>query len=204
MLSRAALLVLVAVGCNRPEPRAIPSPPVSAVVAHVERFVSAGRTPSAFAELAVSLADVHVGNPAAGEAELKLVALAAPLADSLRSRPLTEQSHALGLTVWPALLGVSVHAGESTEDYLARVCAGELRGECGSVEVDQRAIVVRAAAMRRGDIRMHEALSKCLECRGDAAWERLAWTWESLDREATGYVVALQREAARPHVIAAQ
>jgi hypothetical protein len=201
MLSRVALIGLLVAGCERPEPRAIPVSAPSPVVAQVERFVAAGKTPSAYAALAVSLADARVGNPAvAADAELRVVGLAADLAESMRSRPIGEQAAAHALTVWPALLGTAAAAGESADAYIERLCAGPLRTECGGVAPEQHAVVVRAAVMRTADERMHEALSTCLECRNDLEWSRIGWTWESLDRDASGQVAGLRGTG----VIAAQ
>jgi hypothetical protein len=205
MLSRVALLGLLVVGCNRAEPRAIPTPARSPVAAHVERYVSAGKTVVAYRELAVALADIGVGDPAvSAEAELRLVTLAAPLAGAMRSRPLAEQVQALGNTVWPVLLGIPAYAGETATDYVERVCDGPLRRDCDSVAPEQRAVVVRAAAMRRASERMHDALAGCLECRGNLDWDRVRWNWESLDREASGYFAGLPRVEPPAHVIASQ
>lgn len=214
MFARVALLASLLAACSRPEPRALPVVSEPAVVAQVERFVANGRTSEAYAALAVGLADVAVGDPATARmAELRVVSLAAPLADAVRSRPMTEQVEALALTVWPALLEAPLTAratsvvfaplaGESGDEYLERLCAGPLHDECGTAAPDQRAIIVRAVAMRNADERMHSALSTCLDC--DRSWDRLGWTWESLDREATGYLATLRRHEIERHIIAAQ
>lgn len=212
MLARVALLAVVVSACSRPEPHALPAVSSPAVVAQVERFVAAGRTSDAYAELAVGLAYAAVGDPAiAPTAELRVVSLAVPLAEAMRSRPIVEQVDALALTVWPALLAPSLTArtpsfdfaplpGEDGDEYVARLCAGPLRGDCGMVAPDERALVVRGLAMRNADERMHAALATCLDC--DRSWEPLAWTWESLDREATGYIATLRRQ--ERHILAAQ
>lgn len=153
-------------------------------------------------ELSVARTDAGVGDPAiAAEAELRLVSLAAPLVASVRHRPLAEQVSTLGLTVWPVLLDEPVHDSESADDYLARLCAGPLRNECGAVAPVDRGLVVRAVAMRRADARMRAALATCLDCRS-SEWDRIGFTWESLDREATRYVASLRRSELQADVVA--
>jgi hypothetical protein len=214
MLARVAILAVVVAACSRPEPRALPTVSSPAVAEQVATFVAAGRTPAAFVALAVGLSDVAVGTPAeAPTAELRLVSLAAPLAEAMRSRPVAEQASVLALTVWPALLAPPLtdrtssttfapHESEDADEYIARLCAGPLRDKCGAVAPDERAIIVRAAAIRNADLRMHAALATCLDC--DRSWERLGWTWESLDREATGDLALLRRQENARHVIASQ
>jgi hypothetical protein len=202
MVGRIAVLAMLVVGCARYEAPALQPVSDSRVVETVQRFVTAGRTTRAYVDLVVGLADAGVGDPAiAARAELRLVSLAAPLAAAVRHRPLSEQVDALALTVWPALLQEPVRDGESADDYLARLCTGPLRSECGGVAPDQRAIVVRAIAMRRADERMRAALATCLEC-GTADWARLGFTWESLAREATGYLASLRRDELRSNAVA--
>jgi hypothetical protein len=202
MLGRIAMLLVLVVGCARREAPALQPVSESAVLERVERFVTAGRTTRAYVELAVGLADVGVGDPAiAAQAELRIVSLAAPLAASVRHRPMTEQLDRLALTVWPALLREPVRDGESVDDYLGRLCTGPLRSECGAMGPAQRAVVVRAIAMRRADERMRAALATCLDCRG-SEWDRIGFMWESLSREATHYLASLRRDELRSDVIA--
>jgi hypothetical protein len=215
MFARAAILAVLLIACGSGQDRAAPAVNVpqaeTAVTRHVKRFVTQGRTNRAYAELSVALADDTVGNPsAAAEAELRQLGLAAPLAEAARSRTLTEQVDALALTVWPALLArpltgatpdaaLRPHAGEGANDYLARLCNGPFRTECGGVLPEERPTIVRALAMRAANERMRAALATCLFCTTrDQDWDRLGWTWESLDREASGAVTSLSRQSQHP------
>lgn len=205
-----AILAVFVIACGSREDGALPLVSEGPLTDVVASYVADGRTEAAFSTLAVALADASVGNPAlADAAELRLLGLAAVLAETARSRPLSEQVHAHALTVWPALLaepltrtddrtdartGVTPVAGESAADYLARLCAGPLWSECGAVVPAQHAVIVRAIAMRNANERMREALATCLACRTrDHEWDRLGWKWESLDREAAGAYANLRR-----------
>ena len=199
------MLAVFVIACGSHEDRALPAVSETPVTEAVARYVTDGRTEAAFSTLTVALADASVGIPALAEiAELRLLGLAATLAETARSRPLSEQVDAHALTVWPALLAepltdvdrtdVRPSTGESADDYLARLCAGPLLADCGSLAPAQRAVVIRAIAMRNADERMRKALASCLSCSTrDREWHRLGWKWASLDREAAGAYANLRR-----------
>src|SRR4051812_25106525 len=78
----------------------------AALLAAVDKFVAAGRTPDAYAELAQAVATLRPGmdRAVAEEAELKMMVLALGPIRSVQAKPLGEQVDALALTVWPTLI----------------------------------------------------------------------------------------------------
>ncbi len=197
---RLLLVAALVVACHRPDVPATVDDAADFSETHgdIDRYVAAGRTPAAFAELAGSLERARAaGDPRiAADAELRLLALALPLADGARSLPIEAEVERLALTVWPALLGaplteqtrgdVTPRIDEGPAAYVARLCAGELADACRGVRPSQRGVAIRAAAMRRAEVRMREALATCLRCgsQSESGWRELAWKWESLDRVA--------------------
>lgn len=155
----------------------------------IDAYVAAGRTPEAFARLAGGLDRRQLRSDAAraAEAEVRLLALALPHADTARSYPIGEQASRLALTVWPVLLDHSLatgttnpalapHASEDAASYLARLCETVLVAQCGDVVPEARAVAVRAVAMHRADARMRIALATW----SDPEWMAIGWKWESL------------------------
>jgi hypothetical protein len=175
------LLVLVAlIGCHRPDAAVHASEDDAQTRAAIDRFVAAGRTPEAFAALANDL------DKASSEAEVRLLALAQPIAEAARRSSVDDEIAALGLTVWPALLDVAAHPDESTRTYVARLCEGPLATECRDLAPEYQPMAVRAAAMRRGSERMRAALATCIRCglASESGWREIGWKWESLARGA--------------------
>src|SRR5215470_418055 len=88
------------------------------LLAAVDKFVAAGRTPEAYAELSRSVLALRPGmdRSVAQEAELKLIVLALAPVQSVRGKSMTEQIDALATTVWPALLVPAIEA----DDLLTR------------------------------------------------------------------------------------
>lgn len=201
------MLVVAACGGSIEERPAARSHDGSQRHAAIERFVNSGRTPDAFAQLASTFEGMRGADPVVAlDAELRLLALAAPIVEHARSRTLNEQLDELALTVWPTLLSspltgaarptVAPRNSESPRAYVARLCADEL--SCGSESPEVQAITVRAIALRNANERMHEALARCLHCASDGPeWHRRGWMLESLDRAAAHEQTRLAR-AARP------
>lgn len=193
-----ALAVLVGSCAFEPGPPLVeelpaPAPTVDAFATYpIDQFVAAGRTPAALRDLAADLAPLRDGPRAIAEdAELRLLALAAPIVEAVRMLPLDEQVAQLATTVWPVLLERSLDApahgtlapqdGEAPSAYLIRLCAGPLAASCHEATP---ALAVRAIAMQRADERMRDALARCTVCDVSDGWHAQAWTWESLAREA--------------------
>jgi len=168
---RVALAVCLLVACG---PDAIEVRPVqpSPLVAPIDGFVAAGRTPGAFRALAHALAG------RGDEAEVRLLVLAlAPVQTASRE--------ALALDVWPALLGVDGPAdGEGAMHYVQRLCAGPLRDACVHAAPEAQPAVVRGVALHRATVRVRAAVERCLACASDPSWHEAALVWEELDRSA--------------------
>jgi len=56
------------------------------------------------------------------EAELRLRLLALKPLESVRPLPFAQQVEILATSVWPVVLGIALQPGESSSDYMARVC----------------------------------------------------------------------------------
>src|SRR5262245_64654971 len=78
----------------------------SALLVAVDKFVAAGRTPDAYAELSQTAFQLRGGmdRTVAKETELKLMVLALAPVQSVHARPVDEQVETLALTVWPTLI----------------------------------------------------------------------------------------------------
>ena len=147
----------------------------------IDRFVAAGKTAEAFAELSVELRTSD--GRAARDAELRLLALAYPLA------AIEQPCDTDALTVWPVLLDaplteqanaeIAPRAGEDAVHYVDRLCETSLASQCGDIAPADRAEAVRAIAIRHAGARMHAAVAASGEARG---WKELGWKWEHLAR----------------------
>src|SRR5678815_1928655 len=86
----------------------------AALLGAVDKFVAAGRTPEAYAELSRAVLALRSGmdRSVAREAELKLLVLAQAPVQSVGSRPMPAQVDALATTVWPTLLAPEIEADE--------------------------------------------------------------------------------------------
>ncbi|HEX5059892.1 MAG TPA: hypothetical protein VFV99_11060 [Kofleriaceae bacterium] len=220
MMRRLVLVVaIVAAGCSRDtiEVNKKPSDDYkhAVVVGAVDKFVAAGRTPDAFAEMAQTLqaARPQMDRTVAREAELKLVTLAIHPIQQLQAKSMREKIDALALTVWPSLLGPSITAdkqlevkdpkapeivpkpGEDPDQYLVRLCGGPLARECKSVVPELQGDVIEALALRRGMERARNAVTECLACRDDDAWKQTVRAWEKLDAETAETISNIERQA---------
>ena len=83
-----------------------------ALVTAVDKFVGAGRTPDAYAELAQTVASLRpqMDRTVGKEAELKMIVLALGPIQSQQAKSLRERIDALALTVWPTLLAPPIAA----------------------------------------------------------------------------------------------
>src|SRR5262245_25205462 len=176
----------------------------AALVAAVDKFVAAGRTPDAFAEMSqtVSALRPQMDRTVATEAELKLTTLAIVPVQAMQSKSMRERIDALALTVWPTLISPPITAdklldtrdprapelvpkpGEDPDQYLVRLCESPLARECKNVVPELQGNVIEALALRRGMERARNAVTECLACRDTDAWKEIVRSWEKLDREA--------------------
>jgi len=187
-----------------------------ALLAAVDKFVAAGRTPDAYGELAQTVSTLRPGmdRAVAKEAELKMVVLALGPLKALDGKPIRQQIDALALTVWPALLAPPIEEdkllvvrdpkapqlvpkpGENPDQYHERLCGGPLAADCKHVVPEWQGSVVEALALRRGTERARSAVTECQACTGEGAdlgWHQAVLSWEELDRSSAESVVDIER-----------
>lgn len=187
-----------------------------ALRAAVSAFVTADRTPEAYADLSRAVLALRPGmdRAVAEEAELKLVVLALAPIQSVSASPMAEQVDRLALTVWPTLLAPEIEAdaiavkrdarsselfpkpGEAAADYLRRLCGGPLAGDCKQVVPEYQGHVIAALAARRGTERARNAVAGCVMCPAEPGWHEAVRAWEALDRMANGWIHEIQLKAA--------
>ncbi|NVB82966.1 MAG: hypothetical protein HOV81_31600 [Kofleriaceae bacterium] len=217
-MSRAVILiVMLLAACHRQEPAVVRAHTENTETRdHVQSYVTSGRTPAAFATLAVELESVrHDTDPRRAEdAELRLLALALPLVEETRSLTIDAEVERLALTVWPVLLGepltghgvrdVAPRTDEDASAYIARLCGGVLSAQCGGIAPDHQAIAVRAVVLQRAEQRMRDALATCLMCGSstEPGWRELEWKWESLERAALRAALEVPRVAGSGSAVA--
>jgi hypothetical protein len=185
------------------------------LVAAVDKFVAAGRTPEAYGVLAstVSALRPSMDHSVAEEAELKLVVLALAPLKSVQAKPIPEQAEAVAIAVWPTLLAPAIEAdslimtrdekaaqlvpkpSEQVPAYLERLCGGPLSAECKHVVPELQAAVVDALAIHRATERVRNAVSDCLMCNADPGWHEAVAAWEELDRGAESWINDVERRA---------
>ena len=181
----------------------------------VDKFVAAGRTPQAYAELSRTALALRPGmdRSVAQEAELKLMVLALAPVQSVRARPMADQVEALAVTVWPTLLAPPIEADdlltrrdpraaamlpapdEDARSYLIRMCGSQLAGDCKHVVPEQQGPIVDAVATRRATERVRNAVADCVMCGADPGWHEAVRSWEELDRLTNASVAEIQRRA---------
>jgi hypothetical protein len=174
----------------------------AALVSAVDKFVAAGRTPDAYAELSRTVLALRPGmdRSVAREAELKLLVLALAPVQSVQARPLPAQADALATTVWPTLLAPEIEADglldkrdprstdwlarprEDTRSYLIRICGGALSADCKRVVPELQGPIVAAVATRRATERVRNAIADCVMCSAEPGWHEAVRSWEALDR----------------------
>jgi hypothetical protein len=219
MMGRLALAVVLAAACGRDtievNPKSSDDYEHGALVAAVDKFVAAGRTPDAYAELAQTVVALRpqMDRTVAREAELKLVTLALGPIQAMQSKSMREKLDALALTVWPTLIAPPIAAdkllesrdpkapeiapkpGEDPDRYLVRLCGGPLARECKSVVPELQGDVIEALALRRGMERARIAVTECLPCKEDDGWKQTVRAWEQLDRETSEAIPEIERRA---------
>ena len=111
MMRRLGLcLVVIVAACGRDKIEVSKTPgddyKHSALVTAVDKFVGAGRTPDAYAELAQTVSSLRpqMDRTVGKEAELKMIVLALGPIQAQQAKSNRERIDALALTVWPTLL----------------------------------------------------------------------------------------------------
>jgi hypothetical protein len=188
------------------------------LVAAVDTFIAAKRTPAAYGELAKKVTALRPGMDAtvAAEAERRLVVLALVPETSVKESTMPEQIDALALTVWPTLLAPPIEAdqllrvrdpktaqipakpGEDPNSYILRLCQGPLVTDCKHAVPELQGEIVAALAIRRATERARIAVSECLECSSEGAdpgWKDAVAGWEQLDRVAADSITDVETAA---------
>lgn len=215
-------LVLALAACDQ-EPITVKPTPVddynhSKLVAAVDTFIAANRTPPAYAQLAQKLATLRGGMDAtvAAEAERRMVVLALAPVAAAKDLPIEDQVAQLALTVWPTLLAPPIEAdqlmrvrdpkaaeipakpGEDAATYILRLCQGPLATTCKHAVPELQGQIVHALAVRRATERVRISVSECLECSGEGAdpgWKAAVAGWEQLDRTLADSITDIEAAA---------
>jgi hypothetical protein len=220
MVGRFALVLgLVAAACGRDvievNPGGTDDYKHDAVVAGIDKFVKANRSPEAYAELARTVASLRpqMDRMVGKEAELKLIVLALAPLQAMQAKPIGERADALALTVWPTLIAPPIAAdvmlavhdpkaaelapkpGEDPSQYMQRLCAEPLARYCKRVVPELQGQVLEQLAVRRATERVRNAVGECLSCENDPGWKQAVRTWESLDGQLTQGIVDVERRA---------
>lgn len=186
-----------------------------ALVAAVDKFVKANRTPEAYVELSQTISALrpHMDRTVGKEAELRMVVLALGPVQQQQTKSMRERIDALALTVWPTLLSPEIAAdtpllvrdpragelvpkpGEDPDQYIIRLCSEPLARQCKRVVPELQGELVEQLAIRRATERVRNAVADCLSCDSgvDPGWDAAVHAWESLDRNATDKVVDVER-----------
>jgi hypothetical protein len=174
----------------------------AALLGAVDKFVAAGRTPDAYAELSRTVLALRPGmdRSVGREAELKLLVLALAPVQSVQARPMPAQVDALATTVWPTLLAPEIEADdlldkrdpkaaewlaqprEDARSYLTRICGGALSADCKRAVPELQGAIVAAVATRRATERVRSAVADCVMCSAEPGWHEAVRSWEALDR----------------------
>lgn len=174
----------------------------AALLGAVDKFVAAGRTPDAYAELSRTVLALRPGmdRSVARDAELKLLVLALAPVQSVQARPVPAQVDALATTVWPTLLAPEVEADglldkrdpraadwlaqprEDARGYLIRICGSALSADCKRVVPELQGPIVAVLATRRATERVRNAIADCVMCSAEPGWHEAVRSWEALDR----------------------
>lgn len=214
-----ALALLALVACGQ-DPIAVSHGEVAdynhkALLSAVEKFVAAGRTPQAYAELAQAVTKLRAGmdKSVGEEAELKMVVLALAPMKSMKDKPMAEQVETLALTVWPTLLAPPIEAdrllqirdpkaaqlvplaNEGAHDYIQRLCGSVLAGDCKQAVPELQGNIVDQLVIHRATERVRNAVSDCLMCASEPGWHEAIAGWEELDSEAERSIAEVTRRA---------
>lgn len=104
------------------------------------------------------------------EAELRICVLAiAPLRAGF-NKSQAEQMEAFATTVWPAVLQVPTRPGENAQEYVARLCQGELALDCHNVVPQYWPVILNARVWRSLKSRVDVAYDRCSWCADDPSF----------------------------------
>ena len=218
---RVLAVIALLASCKEAEVQVLPSNPSSdyghtKLLDGVAKFVAAGKTPAAYADLAHLVQTLRPGmdKAVAADAELRMLALALPPVQSVKDQPIEARVTALGTSVWPILLGPKIESdailsvpdakapqyivqpNEDANSYITRLCGAALNADCKRVVPELQGWAVEAIATRRATERIRNAITECLECTGehaDPAWAQSIAAWEALDRAAADHLPAVLR-----------
>ncbi|HTJ42639.1 MAG TPA: hypothetical protein VL463_11125 [Kofleriaceae bacterium] len=201
---RALLIVILCAGCAKDEID-VHTPGTDynrkGLLAAIDRYNAAGRTPEAYGKLAAELESLRSGmdETVADEAELQLIVLAQSPVEQMRGLPPSTRAQKLATTVWsvamsgpvtapdPALgpgdPGTPAHAGETPDAYVQRLCGGALAIECMFVIPEAQPLFVESVATRRLARRTKHAVEECEPCSSDPGWSTAVSKWEALEIE---------------------
>lgn len=215
----ASFVALAAAACEQEVIRVDPMPAgddrYAKMIAAVDTFIAAKRSPAAYADLASTIATLRPGMDAAlaREAERRMLVLALGPVKAVIDKPMSEQVDALAVTVWPTLLAPRIAAdallsvadpkaqeippkpNENPHQYLLRLCFGPLASECKRAVPEFHGNIVAALAARRATERVRIAVSDCLECSSDSSdpgWRAAVSGWEQIDRLLAAEVPAVE------------
>lgn len=179
------------------------------LLAAIDRFTAAGRTPEAYGQLAADIQKLRSGmdETVADEAELQLIVLALAPMDQTRALSPDERAQVLATTVWSVAMsgpvtapdpaqaaadpGTPAMAGEKPDDYVTRLCGSVLALECNFVVPESQADFVEAAAVRRLARRTKHAVEECEPCGTDPGWNQAVAKWEKLEMDTHAAASAL-------------
>ncbi|HEU0028989.1 MAG TPA: hypothetical protein VFQ53_00060 [Kofleriaceae bacterium] len=181
----------------------------------IDKFVAAGRTPQAFAELSQTVFALRPGmdRSVAEQAELRVLVLALDPVKAMAQKPMTEQVDALALTVWPTLLTDEIEAdeilrkrdekaaelmpkpGEDAHAYLQRLCGTRLAADCKQVVPEFQGHILHALVTRRATERVRNAVADCMMCSTEPGWKEAVRGWEALDHDANMWLGEIERKA---------
>ncbi len=143
----------------------------SELLAAIETYTAAKRTPEAYRKLATDLDALRERFHAevAADAERNLVILALEPLKSQFDAPLAEQAEILATTVWPTALEVEPLPDETPQAYMERICGAQLALVCKSVASQYRELVLAREVWERFKDRAREAVQRCQVCDGNFA-----------------------------------
>tara|TARA_R110002096_G_scaffold434832_5_gene658288 strand:+ start:99955 stop:100611 length:657 start_codon:yes stop_codon:yes gene_type:complete len=145
-------------------------------------FAATPESPTAYAEFARRADELRpsLSSELASTIELRLAFLAmGPLRKGLKLSP-SQQVTALATTVWSIALRVPVSEGESSNDYVERLCLDDGRLDCKRVGLESLASVIGAKVFRVIRDRAEFAYAKCRDCQKDPTYRRTLTDFRTL------------------------
>jgi hypothetical protein len=83
-----------------------------------------------------------------------------------------EQMVALATTVWPMVLGLNPGSGETSEEYIRRVCRGDESLDCSGLSTGAQTRLLNAQVVRVFQMRANSAYAMCDECQKDPSYRQ--------------------------------